>query len=53
MLNAFKGGFLSNNEEVVSWCCRLFSKIAFDFHDSGEIIGQVWDWFIDEAQGAL
>lgn len=47
-LNAFKSGFLSMNEEVVSWCCRLFAKIAYDFVEAGEIIGIAWDWFIDE-----
>ena len=49
ILNAFKAGFLSQNDEVVSWCCRLFAKIAYDFVDAGEIIGVAWDWFIDET----
>ena len=33
MLNAFKPGFLSLNDEVVSWCCRLFAKVGYDFVD--------------------
>eukprot|EP00347_Sterkiella_histriomuscorum_P006073 403354173 len=53
ILNAYKSGFLSQNDEVVSWCCRLFAKIAYDFVDAGEIIGVAWDWFKDETQGAL
>lgn len=48
MLNAYKAGFLSQNDEVVNWCCRLFSKIAFEFWEAGEMIGQAWDWFKDE-----
>lgn len=52
-MNAYKPGFLSQNEEVVSWCCRLFAKLAYDFVDAGEIIGVAWDWFKDENLGAL
>jgi hypothetical protein len=39
ILNALKGGFLSENEEVVNWCCRLFSKIAYEFWETAEMIG--------------
>ena len=53
MLNAFKGGFLSEEEEVVGWTCRLFAKIAYEFIESGEIIAQAWAWFIDESQGVI
>ena len=38
---------------MVSWCCRLFAKLAYDFVEMGEIMGIAWEWFVDETNGML
>ena len=51
MLNIFKGGFYSKNEDVVTTCGMLFQKLIQEINATGgEMVGDAWDWFITPTQ---
>lgn len=46
-LNIFKGGFYSQNEEVVMICGMLFIRIINEINGvGGDMVGDAWDWFV-------
>jgi hypothetical protein len=46
-LNIFKGGFYSQNEEVVMICGMLFIRIINEINSvGGDLVGDAWDWFV-------
>ncbi|EGR33928.1 hypothetical protein IMG5_030700 [Ichthyophthirius multifiliis] len=50
LLNTLKPGFLSKNEEVVMWTCRILSKIAFDLTNL-ELLAPAYSWFCQQMGG--
>ena len=44
VLNTLKPCFLSKNEEVSNWICRILSKLCFDLANL-ELISPAYDWF--------
>ena len=53
--NVMKGGFYSKSKEVVSLCGILFTRIGQEINnnDTGELLGEAWDWFTKPTPNAL
>mmetsp|Transcript_33174 Transcript_33174/g.30102 ORF Transcript_33174/g.30102 Transcript_33174/m.30102 type:complete len:244 (+) Transcript_33174:304-1035(+) len=47
---ACKAGFLSRSIEVCQWCCRFYSKLAYEFADHN-MIHLAWEWFTSDSGG--
>jgi hypothetical protein len=51
-LNIVKSGLYSPNYDVAVWCCRLLSKLAYEFLNRG-LPAQAWEWFTESEDGGL